>query len=387
MLPLEAPSRAHLLGADGLGRDALSRYLDGGRVLVAVAFVATILAYVDRHPARHGDRLSTRRCSTSRRSRSPISFWPFRRSSSCWSWLPPLGPSLSVVIFGIAIINLPRVVRIARTVTIDLVTREFVEASIARGESLFSILRSDILPNIWTPILADFGIRLTGSIILFSSLSYLGFGQQPPAADWGLMISENRVGMFLQPWVIVVPAMTIALLCIGVNLIADGSRAAPAIRSWDAMSDRRTQCSVSIDSGWRRRDGADIVDEVAFDVAAARSWRLSASPAAARRAPRSHCWAMRRPGTRIAAGSVRLDGSDLLLLDPAARRRARAADLLCAAGSRCEPQSPSSGRRTDQRGTDRARQSSRGSSPIRRRTRRRVGLADAALFRAAILSS
>ena len=70
--------------------------------------------------------------------------------------------------------------------------------------------------------MADFGIRLTGSIILFSSLSYLGFGQQPPAADWGLMISENEVALFLQPWVIVVPALTIALLCIGVNLIADG---------------------------------------------------------------------------------------------------------------------------------------------------------------------
>ena len=193
MLPLEAPSARHLMGADALGRDALSRYLNGGQRAGRRRIRRHDFRLCHRHPARHGDRLSTR---------------PFRPPAIAIADLilafPAIifvlvlaaaaGTSLSVVILGIAIINLPRVVRIARTVTIDLVTREFVEASIARGESLLSILRSDILPNIWTPILADFGIRLTDPIILFSSLSYLGFGQQPPAADWGLMISENRRG-------------------------------------------------------------------------------------------------------------------------------------------------------------------------------------------------
>jgi peptide/nickel transport system permease protein len=84
-----------------------------------------------------------------------------------------------------------------------------------------SILGREILPNIWTPVLADVGIRLTGAVILFSSLAYLGFGPSPPAADWGLMISENRLGITLQPWVIIVPALAIALLAIGVNLLAD----------------------------------------------------------------------------------------------------------------------------------------------------------------------
>jgi peptide/nickel transport system permease protein len=221
MLPLEPPSVAHLMGADGLGRDALSRYLNGGQVLVAVAFAATIFAYVIGIPL--GMAIGYRRglCDVATIALADL-ILAFPAIIFVLVLAAAAGTSLLVVIIGIATINLPRVVRIARTVTIDLVTREFVEASIARGESLLSILRSDILPNIWTPILADFGIRLTGSIILFSSLSYLGFGQQPPAADWGLMISENRVALFLQPWVIVVPALTIALLCIGVNLIADG---------------------------------------------------------------------------------------------------------------------------------------------------------------------
>jgi len=221
MLPLEPPSVAHLMGADGLGRDALSRYLNGGQVLVAVAFAATIFAYVIGIPL--GMAIGYRRglCDVATIALADL-ILAFPAIIFVLVLAAAAGTSLLVVIIGIATINLPRVVRIARTVTIDLVTREFVEASIARGESLLSILRSDILPNIWTPILADFGIRLTGSIILFSSLSYLGFGQQPPAADWGLMISENRVALFLQPWVIVVPALTIALLCIGVNLTADG---------------------------------------------------------------------------------------------------------------------------------------------------------------------
>jgi peptide/nickel transport system permease protein len=221
MLPLEPPSVAHLMGADGLGRDALSRYLNGGQVLVAVAFAATIFAYVIGIPL--GMAIGYRRglCDVATIALADL-ILAFPAIIFVLVLAAAAGTSLLVVIIGIATINLPRVVRIARTVTIDLVTREFVEASIARGESLLSILRSDILPNIWTPILADFGIRLTGSIILFSSLSYLGFGQQPPAADWGLMISENRVALFLQPWVIVLPALTIALLCIGVNLTADG---------------------------------------------------------------------------------------------------------------------------------------------------------------------
>jgi peptide/nickel transport system permease protein len=219
-LPLDAPTRAHLLGTDGLGRDVLSRYLHGGRVLVAVAFFATILAYVVGIPL--GMAIGYRRGAL---DLAVIGVADLILAFPAIIFILVLaaaaGTHLSVVILGIAIINLPRVVRIARTVTIDLATREFVEASVARGESLLSIIRSDILPNIWTPILADFGIRLTGSIILFSSLSYLGFGQQPPAADWGLMISENRAALFVQPWVVVVPALTIAILCIGVNLVAD----------------------------------------------------------------------------------------------------------------------------------------------------------------------
>jgi peptide/nickel transport system permease protein len=221
-LPLEHPSQAHPLGTDGLGRDVLARFLYGGRVLVAVAFLATILAYVVGIPL--GMAIGYRGGAFDLAVLGAADLiLAFPAIVFVLVLLAAAGAHLAVVVLGIATINLPRVVRISRTVTVDLATREFVEAAVARGEGVFSIIARDILPNIWTPVLADFGIRLTGSVILFSSLSYLGFGQPPPAADWGLMISENRVALFVQPqpWVVVVPAVTIALLCIGVNLIAD----------------------------------------------------------------------------------------------------------------------------------------------------------------------
>jgi peptide/nickel transport system permease protein len=220
-LPLAAPSEQHLLGTDVLGRDVLARFLHGGRVLIVVAFLSTILAYLVGIPlgitvGYRGGALDLAVIGVA------DLILAFPAIVFVLVLLAAAGSRLSIVVLGIATINLPRVVRISRTATNDLANREFVEAAVARGEALPSIIRLDILPNIWTPLLADFGIRLTGSVILFSSLSYLGFGQQPPAADWGLMISENRAGLFIQPWVVAVPAVTLALLCIGVNLIADG---------------------------------------------------------------------------------------------------------------------------------------------------------------------
>jgi peptide/nickel transport system permease protein len=219
-VPFTGPSGAHIFGTDGLGRDGLSRFLYGGRALIVVAFLATALAYVVGIPLgmAAGYRRGLFDLTTVVVADLILSFPPI---VFVLVLLAAAGPHLSIVVASIATIHAPRVMRISRSVTIDIATQEFVEAAVARGESLLSILRHDILPNIWTPVLADFGIRLTGSVILFSSLSYLGLGQPPPAADWGLMISENRTGLLVQPWIVIVPAVTIALLAIGVNLVAD----------------------------------------------------------------------------------------------------------------------------------------------------------------------
>jgi peptide/nickel transport system permease protein len=219
--PLAKSSSSHLLGLDYLGRDALSRYLHGGRVLVVVAFAATALAYavgisvgMAAGYRRRGFDVVTVAVVDLFLAFPPIIFVLLLVAAA--------GPHLSLVVVAIAITHAPRIVRIVRTVTGEIATQEFVEAAVARGESLRAILRRDVFPNILTPVLADFGLRLSGSVILFSSISYLGLGQAPPKSDWALMISENRAGLLVQPWLVIVPAATIALLTIGVNLVADG---------------------------------------------------------------------------------------------------------------------------------------------------------------------
>jgi peptide/nickel transport system permease protein len=209
------------LGTDFLGRDVLSRFLHGGRLVLLVGCSATILAYAVAVP--------TGIVAGLRRGRA-IDSVVVAVSDVVYA-LPPLifllvllaatGPGLPIVVLGIAITHIPRVLRIARLATIDLATREFVEASFARGEGLVAVGVRDIAPNILTPMLADFGVRLAVSIIMYSSLSYLGLGPAPPAADWGLMISENRVGMTFAPWVVAAPALAIAAFAVSVNILAD----------------------------------------------------------------------------------------------------------------------------------------------------------------------
>jgi peptide/nickel transport system permease protein len=111
-----------------------------------------------------------------------------------------------------------------------VVERDFVKSAEALGESRWSILVGELLPNISSPLLVEFGLRLTYSIGLVAGVSFLGFGLQPPAADWGLMINENRVGLTIQPWPVVLPVIAVGLLTVGTNLITDGiARAAIGI--------------------------------------------------------------------------------------------------------------------------------------------------------------
>ncbi|WP_245313572.1 ABC transporter permease [Rhizobium sp. R635] len=135
--------------------------------------------------------------------------------------LAATGPSLTTVIFGIVFIHVPRVLRIVRLITIDISRNEYVEAAFVRGESWSAVCLKDILPNILPPIFADYGVRLCGSIILYASLSYLGLGLPPPAADWGMMISENRLGITISPWLAVAPAAAIAIFSVAVNVLTD----------------------------------------------------------------------------------------------------------------------------------------------------------------------
>jgi peptide/nickel transport system permease protein len=79
-----------------------------------------------------------------------------------------------------------------------------------------------LLPNVTSPLLVELGLRMTFSIGLIAAISFLGFGLQPPAADWGLMINENRLSITVMPWGVLLPVLAIAVLTVGTNLVTDG---------------------------------------------------------------------------------------------------------------------------------------------------------------------
>ncbi|MBV9165060.1 MAG: ABC transporter permease, partial [Solirubrobacterales bacterium] len=130
------------------------------------------------------------------------------------------GGETSAVI-GVAIIQMPGIARIVRAATLEVTGRGYVEAAVARGDSTTYILGREILPNIAATVVADGGPRLTVSILAIASLTFLGVGVQPPTADWALMMTENRTGLTFQPWAVIAPALMLAVLTVGVNLLAD----------------------------------------------------------------------------------------------------------------------------------------------------------------------
>jgi peptide/nickel transport system permease protein len=218
--PGQPPGSGAPLGTDYIGRDVLSRLLNGGRSVIWIGGVATLLSYfvglgiglVAGYSKSLIDPLLMRAVDV---------LLAFPALLVLLLLVGGLGPHVGVLIVGVALVQLPGIARIVRTATLEMSTRGFVEAAEARGERMLSLLTREILPNIAPVILADFGIRFGYSIILIASVNYLGLGLAPPAADWGLMISENQQFIALNVWAVLAPAIMLALLTIGVNLVAD----------------------------------------------------------------------------------------------------------------------------------------------------------------------
>jgi ABC-type dipeptide/oligopeptide/nickel transport system permease subunit len=219
-IPYDGSSSEALLGTDFLGRDVLSRILWGGRSVIALAGLSVLLAYA-------GGLAIGLAAGYSRGLLDPVLMRPADVLLSLPALLfllvlvTGLGSSRAVLVVGVALIQMPLVARIIRSATQAQSVRGFVEAAAARGERTSAILRRELLPNIVPTISADIGLRLTYAIILVASVNFLGLGLQPPDADWGLMVSENRSGLNLNPLAVLGPATMIALLTIAVNMVGD----------------------------------------------------------------------------------------------------------------------------------------------------------------------
>ena len=132
-----------------------------------------------------------------------------------------LGPKLWLVIVAVGLSHAPQVARVMRAATLDVSERDFVKATELLGVKRRRIMAEEILPNLVSPLMVEIGLRLTYSIVIIAGLAFLGFGQPPPSPNWGIMINENRQGLVLNPWAVVVPAILIALLTIGASTYTD----------------------------------------------------------------------------------------------------------------------------------------------------------------------
>jgi peptide/nickel transport system permease protein len=227
--PNSGPSSDALFGADALGRDVWSRFLNGGRSVLWMAAAATLLGVI----VGVGIGLVaaySRNWLDDVLMRSSDVVLAFPQIILALLAVSAIGAKLWLIVLVVAIGHIPRVARVMRGAAQEVVERDFVKAAEAVGEKRSRIVFGELLPNVTSPLLVELGLRMTYSIGIIAAVSFLGFGLQPPTADWGLMINENRLSITVQAWSVLLPVLAIGLLTVGTNLITDGiARAAIGI--------------------------------------------------------------------------------------------------------------------------------------------------------------
>ncbi|MFT6459234.1 MAG: peptide/nickel transport system permease protein [Pseudophaeobacter arcticus] len=208
------------LGTDNIGRDLLSRMIYGGRTTIFIATAATILSFtlgatlgffaavaggwVDQALSRFVDLV--------------MSIPTLIFALVVLSVMPVTIP---VLILVMGLLDSTRVYRLARAVAVDIEVMDYVEAARLRGEKTAWIIFREILPNALSPLVAEMGLRFIFMVLFVSTLSFLGLGIQPPEADWGGIVKENKDGIVYGIPAALMPAFAIATLAISVNLVAD----------------------------------------------------------------------------------------------------------------------------------------------------------------------
>jgi peptide/nickel transport system permease protein len=217
------PSLYHPAGTDEYGRDVFSRLLYGSQLSLALGVSATLISMGVGVPLgliagyRRGaiDELIMRMLDVM------LAFPPILLVLLILAVTPP---SLMKTAIAIGVLAVAPIARVTRSVALDLMSGEFIEAARARGERLHYMLMRELLPNVWPVLMVEASLRVVFAVLLGAVLSFLGFGVQPPAADWGLMISNGRAFVDTAPWISLAPGIALSVTVIAVSLVGDGLR-------------------------------------------------------------------------------------------------------------------------------------------------------------------
>jgi peptide/nickel transport system permease protein len=228
-VPNSGPSGTARFGTDHIGQDVWSRFLWGGREVLAMAVASTAIGLV-LGAAVGLVAAYSRNILDDVLMRGMDVILAFPQIMLALVAIATVGPKAWLIVLAVGLTTMPRVARVCRGAAQPIVERDFVAAAEALGVPRLRILLSEVLPNIVSPLMVEANLRLTYSIGLIAGLAFLGFAPNPNGADWGLMIQENQLALVVQPWGVVLPVVAIALLTIGTGLVGDGiARAAVGI--------------------------------------------------------------------------------------------------------------------------------------------------------------
>jgi peptide/nickel transport system permease protein len=217
------PNLHYLAGTDEYGRDVFSRLLFGSQLSLVLGMTATLISMGIGVPL--GLIAGYRRGATDelimRTLDVMLAFPPIMLVLLILAVTPP---SLMKTAIAIGVLAVAPIARVTRSVTLDLMSGEFIEAARARGERLRYMLMRELLPNVWPVLMVEASLRVVFAVLLGAVLSFLGFGVQPPAADWGLMISNGRAFVDTAPWISLAPGIAMSITVIAISLVGDGLR-------------------------------------------------------------------------------------------------------------------------------------------------------------------
>jgi ABC-type dipeptide/oligopeptide/nickel transport system permease subunit len=229
---LAAPGAAHLLGADDLGRDVLSRAMIGGRLSLAVSLVSVLIAVTVGVPlgliagylGGFIDEVLMRVID------SIIALPPLVLALTITA---VLGPGLINAMFAIAVVAVPGFTRLTRGQVLSLKHSDYVMAARSVGVRPTLLVLRHILPNVLNPIMVQAALGIGFAMITESSVSFIGLGAQPPTATWGSMVQVGFQYLETAPWMALAPAVLIFLAVLGFNMLGEGLRGAldPAARA------------------------------------------------------------------------------------------------------------------------------------------------------------
>lgn len=219
----KGPSGAHWLGTDSVGRDELSRLIQGTRASMQVAFQVVILSTLLALPLGLTAGYF-RKWSDAFIMRFMDAVFTFPAITLALAVAAILGPSLNVASIAIAITFTPGIVRLVRAQTLAVREETFIEASKSVGAGPSRMVRKHIFPNVISPMIVQLALAFGYAIGAEAGLSFLGFGVQPPTSSWGTMLESGFASINQTVWPLVPPGVAIVVAILGFNLVGDGLR-------------------------------------------------------------------------------------------------------------------------------------------------------------------